>query len=128
LFGARGLAIPAHRLLTDNAQLTGFALALLGLAGAVRARQWTGFALGTGIGVAFLAKGLLGVAVIGAAAIFPGSPRGFTERMCGRSTAMSFARRFLSPAPEKIKGRQRDDPVECLCLISPCCWAVSACR
>jgi 4-amino-4-deoxy-L-arabinose transferase-like glycosyltransferase len=64
-----GLFVPTHMLLTDNAQLTGCAIALLGFAGAVQQKWWSGFTLGTGAGIAFLAKGLLGPGVIGLTAL-----------------------------------------------------------
>jgi 4-amino-4-deoxy-L-arabinose transferase-like glycosyltransferase len=51
-------------LLTDNAMLAGVSLALLGIAALTRHRSWSGWALGTGSGAAFLAKGLLGIGVI----------------------------------------------------------------
>lgn len=63
-----GLFVPAHMLLTDNAQLTGCAIALLGFAGAQQ-KWWGGFALGTGAGIAFLAKGLLGPGIVGLTAL-----------------------------------------------------------
>lgn len=68
LLGSLGLAIPAHMMLTDNAQLTGIAIALLGFAGAARAKPWAGLAIGTGTGIAFLSKGLLGPGIIGLSA------------------------------------------------------------
>lgn len=64
-----GLFVPAHMMLTDNAQMTGCALALLGLAAHVRSRWWSGLALGSGAGFAFLSKGLLGPGVIGLTAL-----------------------------------------------------------
>ncbi len=65
-----GLFVPAHMMLTDNAQMTGCALALLGLCGYTKNKWWSGLALGTGAGFAFLSKGLLGPGVIGLAALF----------------------------------------------------------
>lgn len=64
LFGTFGFLVPSHLLLTDNANLSGIALALLGLAYANRGSKLAGLALGTGSGVAFLSKGLFGVGVI----------------------------------------------------------------
>lgn len=65
LLGCVGLVERAHQLITDNAQLTGFALGLLGLALSLRRPVWGGLVLGTGAGVAFLAKGLLGPGCLG---------------------------------------------------------------
>lgn len=69
LFGSLGLIVPSHMLLTDNAQLTGIAVALLGFTGFARRRSWAGFALGTGAGIAFLSKGLYGIGLIGLTAV-----------------------------------------------------------
>ena len=60
LVGAVGMAETAHRLLVDNALLCGLAMGLYGLALAPRRPYWAGFWLGTGAGIAFMAKGLLG--------------------------------------------------------------------
>jgi 4-amino-4-deoxy-L-arabinose transferase-like glycosyltransferase len=59
LLGCLGLAVPAHMLVSDVAQLTGVALALYGLALSLRHALWGGLALGTGAGVGFLSAGLL---------------------------------------------------------------------
>lgn len=76
LFAMPGLLVESHRLLTDNANLAGMTIALLGLVGAARQRRWSGLAIGTGIGIAFLAKGLFGVGIIGVgAALLLLSPR-----------------------------------------------------
>jgi len=69
LLGSIGLAVPAHMMLTDNAQLTGLAIALLGFAAAARNRSWAGLAIGTGAGIAFLSKGLLGPGIVAVSAI-----------------------------------------------------------
>ncbi len=64
-----GLVVRAHQLLTDIAMLSGIAMALYGM---VLARQrWLvgGLALGTGAGVAFLSKGVLGPGLIGLGAL-----------------------------------------------------------
>ena len=54
-----------HMLITDVALVSGFAIALYGLA-LVPRRPWvSGLITGTGIGVAFMSKGLLGPGVIG---------------------------------------------------------------
>ena len=65
LIGSVGLLIHAHQLITDVALLAGFAMAIYGLAclsaNALRAGVW----LGVGVGVAFLAKGLLIPGIVG---------------------------------------------------------------
>ncbi len=65
LIACLGLVHIAHMLMTDQALLSGFALGHYGLALAMR-RRWLGGALaGTGVGMAFLAKGLLGLGLLG---------------------------------------------------------------
>ena len=67
--GAVGLEGHAQRMQVDLAMLAGFSLALLGLAGCVRQRDWGGALLGLGAGIGFLAKGLFAPAVIGVTAL-----------------------------------------------------------
>jgi 4-amino-4-deoxy-L-arabinose transferase-like glycosyltransferase len=67
LLGCLGNVHSAHMLVTDNSLLTGFALALYGLSLGQR-RPWiAGLLCGTGAGLAFLSKGLLGPGMIGIA-------------------------------------------------------------
>ena len=63
LAGCLGYLAHAHQLLTDNALMAGIALGLYGLA----ARN--GWLLGTGAGMAFLSKGLLGPGMLGLTAL-----------------------------------------------------------
>jgi 4-amino-4-deoxy-L-arabinose transferase-like glycosyltransferase len=69
LLGCLGLAVRMHQIITDVALLTGFAVAFYGLAVASRRNLWGGFWLGTGTGLCFLSKGLLGLGIIGIAAL-----------------------------------------------------------
>jgi len=55
----------AQFLITDVSLVTGFAIALYGLALVLRRPWWGGFWTGTGIGVTFMSKGLLGPGLIG---------------------------------------------------------------
>ncbi|HZP91927.1 MAG TPA: hypothetical protein VFB20_03455 [Burkholderiales bacterium] len=72
LAGCAGLLLHAHQLVTDNALLAGFAIAIYGLARAPGRPVLGGFWLGTGVGLGFLAKGLLEPGVIGvSAALLP---------------------------------------------------------
>jgi 4-amino-4-deoxy-L-arabinose transferase-like glycosyltransferase len=65
LMGSLGLMHTAHMLMTDVSLVTGYGLALYGLA-LGRRRPWAGGLLcGTGAGLAFLSKGLLGPGAIG---------------------------------------------------------------
>jgi 4-amino-4-deoxy-L-arabinose transferase-like glycosyltransferase len=61
LLGSVGLLLPAHFIVPDIPQLAGVALALFGWALALSRPAWYGgLALGTGLGIAFLAKGFFG--------------------------------------------------------------------
>ncbi len=64
-----GLVVRAHQLLTDIAMLSGIAMAFFGMA--LARRHWLagGLALGTGAGIAFLSKGVLGPGLIGLGAL-----------------------------------------------------------
>lgn len=65
LLGCLGTVFYAHLMLTDIPLLTGFALASWGFALA-RTRAWAGgLVLGLGVGVGFLAKGVLAPGVLG---------------------------------------------------------------
>lgn len=59
LIGCLGLLVRSHLLAADNAMLGGVALGIYGLALAPRLPLLGGLALGCGIGVAFLGRGLL---------------------------------------------------------------------
>ncbi|MBI2314272.1 MAG: glycosyltransferase family 39 protein [Betaproteobacteria bacterium] len=69
LMGCLGLLVRMHQLITDAALLAGFALAIWGLALALRRPILAGVLLGTGIGVGFMAKGLLAPGIMGIAAL-----------------------------------------------------------
>jgi len=69
LIGSLGLMIHAHQLVTDNALLCGFAIAIYGFALALRRPLAGGLWLGTGVGLGFMAKGLLAPDVIGITAL-----------------------------------------------------------
>ena len=63
LAGSLGYLQHAHQLITDNALLAGIAIGVYGLA------RGNGFALGTGAGIAFLSKGLLGPGMLALSAL-----------------------------------------------------------
>jgi 4-amino-4-deoxy-L-arabinose transferase-like glycosyltransferase len=65
LLGSIGLVERAHAMITDVGQLTGFALAFYGLALSLRRSRLGGLLLGTGTGLAFMTKGLLGPGCLG---------------------------------------------------------------
>ena len=69
LIGCIGLVAPVHALNPDSAQVAAFAMGLYGLALAMRRPILGGFVLGCGVGIGFLAGGLLapfGFALCGA--------------------------------------------------------------
>lgn len=63
LAGCLGAVHHVHQLITDNALLAGMAIGLYGL------RESRGWAIGSGAGIAFLSKGLLGPGFLGAIAL-----------------------------------------------------------
>lgn len=64
LIGCVGLLAHAHEMITDTALLAGYALALAGLSAVERNPKVAGLLLGAGVGVAFLSRGLMPVAVV----------------------------------------------------------------
>ena len=69
LMGCIGYFHTAHLLVTDNALIAGVAIALYGFAAHAQRPLLAGIALGTGAGVAFLAKGLLGPGLLALTAL-----------------------------------------------------------
>lgn len=69
LIGTVGLAQPAHEAFTDVGLFAGIAAALYGLVLCLRRPRLGGVWLGTGVGVAFLCKGLIGPGLIGVTAL-----------------------------------------------------------
>jgi 4-amino-4-deoxy-L-arabinose transferase-like glycosyltransferase len=69
LLGCFGLVVRTHQLITDVALLAGFAVAFYGLALGLRRPVLGGFWLGTGVGVGFMAKGLIAPGTLGIIAL-----------------------------------------------------------
>jgi 4-amino-4-deoxy-L-arabinose transferase-like glycosyltransferase len=69
LLGCFGFVVRGHQLIADVAMLAGFAMAYYGFALALRQTTVGGLWIGTGIGVGFLASGLLPPAALGATAL-----------------------------------------------------------
>jgi 4-amino-4-deoxy-L-arabinose transferase-like glycosyltransferase len=91
LLSCLGMALHAHFMLTDVAMTTGFAIAICGLA--LCREKWAagGVLLGTGVGVGFMAKGLLAPGVLGACALLlPLFFRHWRQRSYSRALAISL--------------------------------------
>ncbi len=69
LIGCFGLLVVAHQMITDTALLAGHAIALYGLALSLQRILLAGTAIGVGVGIGFLSKGLLCPAFIGITAL-----------------------------------------------------------
>ena len=69
LMGCVGILIRSHQLITDMLLLTGFAAGFYGLALSLRLPARGGVWLGTGVGIGFMAKGLLAPGVFGVIAL-----------------------------------------------------------
>ena len=90
LLGCFGFVMRAHLLIADMALLAGFAMSYYGFAAALRRPRLGGLWIGTGIGVGFLANGLLAPAVLGAVALLlPAIGRDWRSR--GYATALGIA-------------------------------------
>jgi 4-amino-4-deoxy-L-arabinose transferase-like glycosyltransferase len=69
LLGSIGLVAHGHQLITDMALMSGFAIALYGYVVSVN-RPWLGgLLLGTGVGLGFMAKGLIAPGMLGLIAV-----------------------------------------------------------
>ena len=64
LIGSVGLLAHAHEMITDTALLAGYALVLWGFALSARRKILAGALIGLGVGVAFLARGIVPLAVV----------------------------------------------------------------
>lgn len=69
VLGSLGLVVRAHQLIADTALFAGFAIGCYGLALMLRRPNAGGFWLGTGLGLGFMAKGLLAPVVLGLTAL-----------------------------------------------------------
>lgn len=91
LLSCLGMVLHAHFMLTDLAMMTGFAIALCGLA--LCRDKWAagGLLFGTGVGIGFLGKGLLAPAVLGVCALLlPLLFRRWRQASYGRALAIAF--------------------------------------
>src|SRR5258706_1600001 len=85
LLGTIGFAMFAHTLIPDILLTTGFAVAFYGLCWALERPLRAGALLCTGVGIGFMAKGLVEPSMVGIAAIL--LPAGFREGRTRRSSA-----------------------------------------
>ncbi len=81
LAGCLGLPQGAHLLITDTALLAGFAVALYGLSLYPDRPGWGGAVAGTGLGLGFMAKGLIAPGLIGLTLVLlPAAGRAWRRR------------------------------------------------
>lgn len=96
LLGCFGFVIRAHQIIPDVALLAGFSMAYYGFAAALQRPAWGGLWIGTGIGVGFLANGLLAPIVLGfAALLLPALGRDWRTR--GYAAALGVAAIAAAP-------------------------------
>lgn len=92
LLGCVGLVQPAHQLLPENAVLTAFALVLFGLALSPHRLRTAAVLVGTGIGLAFLSRGIVSAAtLVGSLVLLPIAAPGFRRRDFARLCGIAFA-------------------------------------
>jgi 4-amino-4-deoxy-L-arabinose transferase-like glycosyltransferase len=96
LLGCVGLLERGHFMITDLALLTGFVVAIYGLALAPRHAVLGGVWLGVGVGVGFMSKGLLAPGVLGIACL--ALPAAF-PRWRTRSYLVTLAVAFVAALP-----------------------------
>jgi 4-amino-4-deoxy-L-arabinose transferase-like glycosyltransferase len=92
LLGCFGFVVRGHQIITDAALVGGFAMAYYGFALALRRPALGGFWIGTGVGVGFLANGLLAPAVLGVIALLlPALGRDWRSRGYGVALVVAGA-------------------------------------
>ncbi len=67
--GCIGLLADSHLMFTDIALLAGFALSYYGLVLSRTHPAWAGLALGTGVGIGFMSKGMIAPGIMGCVAV-----------------------------------------------------------
>ena len=93
--GTLGLLPHAHEMITDTALFAGFAVVMAGLALALERPMGGGALFGTGVGMGFLAKGLLAPGIAGVAALLLLLERGHRDPRYAR--ALGWAAAFAAP-------------------------------
>jgi len=90
--GCFGLLVDSHLMYTDIALLTGFALSFYGLALSRTRPAWAGVALGTGVGIGFMSKGLIAPGMMACIAVsLPALSASWRSRDYARCLAIAFA-------------------------------------
>ncbi len=89
--GCIGLLVDSHLMFTDIALLAGFALSYYGLALSRTRPALTGLALGTGVGIGFMSKGLIAPGMVGCIAVsLPALFGAWRNRDYARCLAVAF--------------------------------------
>jgi 4-amino-4-deoxy-L-arabinose transferase-like glycosyltransferase len=92
LLGSLGLFISAHAMVVDVALLAGCSMVLYGFALCLRQPVWAGLSIGTGIGIGFLAKGTIALALgLVPLALLPMVSEIWRNRAFGRCLAVTLA-------------------------------------
>lgn len=89
---AAGLFTNAQMMLPDLPLMAGFAIAIAGFAGCATHRPWAGIALGIGVGIGFLAKGIFAPAVLAISSMaLPAFFPAWRRRTYARDLAVALA-------------------------------------
>lgn len=102
LIGTLGVIWFGHDVTTDSALVAGVTVGLYGLLLLPRSTLWGGLWLGTGAGIAFMAKGLLGPAILGVTAVlmpFLATWGGLGKQVRGMFVGLLFALPWLAIWP-----------------------------
>ncbi|NEX22983.1 hypothetical protein G3480_22225 [Thiorhodococcus mannitoliphagus] len=102
LIGTLGIVWFGHDVTTDSALVAGVTVGLYGLLLLPRRVFWGGLWLGTGAGIAFMAKGLLGPAILGVTAVlmpFLATWGGLGRQIRGMLIGLLFALPWLAIWP-----------------------------
>ncbi|MBK1720742.1 hypothetical protein CKO23_00555 [Thiocystis violacea] len=98
LIGTLGIVWFGHDVVADSALMAGTTMGLYGLLLVPRRVFWGGLWLGTGAGIAFLSKGLIGPAILGVTALlmpFLATVGGFERQVRGMLLGVLFAAPWL---------------------------------
>jgi 4-amino-4-deoxy-L-arabinose transferase-like glycosyltransferase len=91
LLGCVGYVHSAHLLITDNSLVAGIAIGIYGLSLVLQQPIFGGLLLGTGAGIAFLSKGMIGPGMLGLTAVALLVAPAWRTRAYGRGLAVAAA-------------------------------------